>query len=231
MKKVIQTITLSALVGTGSLFAGGDIAPAVAPIALVQEADPNPFYIGVGGLWVDVTRDCQCLDLLGNPRIGTRIEDYTWGGIVRLGYDYNQYFGIEARALKATNDSDTFDVTHYGLFLKPMFPIGDRFNIYGLIGYGNTKVETTCGTLRETYSENGMSYGIGLEFDLSDKEYDYEAHKENPTDELTFDRPFDGQGDQEKGWGLFVDYQNLLYDSGPIKYRAHVVSFGITYDF
>ena len=30
---------------------------------------------------------------------------------------------------------------------------------------------------------------------------------------------------------FFVDYQNLLYDSGPIKYRAHVVSFGITYDF
>lgn len=223
MKKVIHTITFSALISTGSLFAGGDIAPAVAPVALVDDINPNPLYIGLGGLWVDVTRDCACLDLQGQLRSSTRLEDYTWGGIVRFGYDYNQYIGIEARALKARNNSDTFDVTHYGLFLKPMFPIGEQMNIYGLIGYGNTKIETTCGTLNETYSESGMSYGIGLEYDLSDRDSDKE--------EGTYDRPFDGHGDQEKGWGLFVDYQNLLHDSGPIKYRANVVSFGITYDF
>ncbi|HEY9191152.1 MAG TPA: porin family protein [Sulfurovum sp.] len=223
MKKVIKTLTLGATLATGNLFGGGDIAPAVAPIG-IEEIDPNPLYIGVGALWVDVTRDCECLDLLGNPRIGTRLEDTTWGGIVRLGYDYNQYFGIEARALKALYDSDTFDVTHYGIFLKPMMPIGEQFNVYGLIGYGYTKVETTCGTLRETYSENGMHYGIGLEYDLSDRDSDKEEGG-------VYDRPFDGHGDQEKGWGLFVDYQNLLHDSGPIKYRANVVSFGITYDF
>ena len=227
MKKVIKTLTLGAVLTTSSLFAGGNIAPVIP----IEEIDPNPLYIGIGGLWVDVTRDCTCLDLLGNPRTGTRLEDYTWGGIVRLGYDYNQYFGIEARALKARNNSDTFDVTHYGIFLKPMMPLGEQFNVYGLIGYGKTKVETTCGTLRETHSENGMSYGIGLEYDLSSKEDDYEAHKENEWDVLTFDREFDGHGDQEKGWGLFIDYQNLLHDSGPIKYRANVVSFGITYDF
>jgi OOP family OmpA-OmpF porin len=220
MKKTIKTLTLGAALTTGSLFGGGDIAPVIP----IEEVDPNPLYVGVGALWVNVTRDCACLDLLGNPRTGTRLEDYTWGGIVRLGYDYNQYFGIEARGIKATNDSDTFDVTHYGLFLKPMMPIGEQFNIYGLIGYGHTKIETTCGTLRETYSENGMHYGIGLEYDLSDRESDREEGG-------VYDRPFDGHGDQEKGWGLFVDYQNLLHDSGPIKYRANVVSFGITYDF
>lgn len=223
MIKVIKTLTLGAALTTGSIFGGGDIAPVI-PIE-IEQINPNPFYIGLGALWVDVGRDSTCCpDLQGNPRIETRLEDDGWGGIVRLGYDYNQYFGIEARALKAFTGGDTFDITHYGLFLKPMMPLGEQFNVYGLIGYGHTKVETTtCEALRDTYSENGMSYGIGLEYDLSDRDSDRE--------EGEYDRAFDGHGDQEKGWGLWVDYQNLMNNEGPDNFKGNIVSFGVTYDF
>lgn len=223
MKKIIKIITLSGLLTTSSLFGGGDIAPVIP----IEKIDPNPFYVGVGLIWAGVSRDCNdpseyCPD--------TRLKDSTWGGIIRVGYDFNQYFGIEGRALKATLDSDWAETTHYGIFLKPMMPVGEQMNIYGLLGYGHTKVVTDC-AIQETFKHDGFSYGIGLEYDLSDKEDDYEAHKENEWDVLTFDREFDGHGDQEKGWGLFIDYQNLMHDEGPNNYRTNIISFGVTYDF
>jgi len=226
MKKLISTITLGTLLATGSLLGGGVVAPVgvvVAPIS--EQIDPNPFYVGVGILWAGVSRDCI---EEGCPTI--RLKDSTWGGIIRAGYDYNQYIGIEARALKATIDSDWAETTHYGIFLKPMIPVGEQMNIYGLLGYGHTEIKVDC-LIQETFKHDGFSYGIGLEYDLSDKEDDYEAHKENEGDVLEFDRPFDGHGDQEKGWGLWVDWQNLMHNEGPDNYKTNIVSFGVTYDF
>jgi len=138
MKKLISTITLGTLLATGSLYAGGVVAPVgviVAPIP--DQIDPNPFYVGVGVVWADVSRDCI---EEGCPIIG--LEDTTWGGIIRAGYDFNQYIGIEARALKATINNEWAEVTHYGIFLKPFLPVGEQINIYGLLGWGHTKVVT-----------------------------------------------------------------------------------------
>lgn len=214
MKKVINTITLSALLSTGILFGGGNIAP-VAPI---EEIDPNPFYVGVGLMWAGLSKDCFC-----PPDQITRLKDSTWGGIIRAGYEYNQYWGIEARALRTSIDRDwSGTTTHYGIFLKPMMPVGEQMNIYGLIGYGHTEI-TDCPDLKDEFTHDGLSYGVGLEYDLSDRESDRE--------EGVYDRPFDGHGDQEKGWGLWVDYQNLMHNEGPNNYKANIVSFGITYDF
>jgi len=218
MKKTLQIMTFSSLIATGSLFGGGDIAPAVAPVAIVQEADPNPFYVGVGILWAGVSRDCSTP---GCPTV--RLKDSTWGGIIRAGWEYNQYIGIEGRALKATIDSDWGETTHYGIFLKPQYPVSERVNIYGLLGYGHTEIDTDCIAMRDSFEHDGFSYGIGLEYDLSDTESDRE--------EGTYDRPFDGHMDQEKGWGLWVDYQNLMHNEGPANFKSNIVSFGITYDF
>lgn len=231
MKTIIQTAALSTLLSISTLYAGGKImAPAVAPVAAIAE-DPNPLYLGIGLLWANNSRDCICNDLQGDPRNVVRVEDSKWGGILRLGYDFNQYVGLEGRFLSGSIGDGFFDTTHYGLYLKPFLPVGEQVNIYGLLGYGHTEVDTDCGTLEETFEHNGFSYGIGLEFDLSDKEDDYDSYKTSDNQSPQFDRPFDGQGDQEVGWGLWVDYQRLLNDEGPDKYTSDIVSFGITYDF
>jgi len=219
MKKTVSIIALSTILATGSLYAGGDIAPIVAAVAPIVEADPNPFYVGVGVIWAGISRDC--FGGVGCPDV--RLEDSTWGGIIRAGWEYNQYVGVEVRALRATLDSDWGETTHYGIYLKPQYPIGEQFNIYGLLGYGHTEIDTNCVAINDSFKYDGFSYGIGLEYDLSDKEDDRE--------EGEYDRPFDGQMDQEKGWGLWVDYQNLMYDKGPANFRANIVSFGVTYDF
>jgi len=221
MKKTISIITLGALLSTGSLYAGGTIiAPAAMVAAVPETIDPNPFYVGVGVIWAGISRDCFGGD--GCPDV--RLEDSTWGGIIRAGWEYNQYVGVEVRALQATLDSDWGETTHYGIYLKPQYPIGEQFNIYGLLGYGHTEIVTSCVAINDTFKYDGFSYGIGLEYDLSDDDDDREAGEE-------YDRPFDGHMDQEKGWGLWVDYQNLMNNQGPASFKANIVTFGVTYDF
>lgn len=210
-------MTFSSLIATSSLFAGGDIAP-VAVLPIEEVVDPNPFYVGVGLLWAGVSRDCSTP---GCPDV--RLKDSTWGGIIRAGWEYNQYIGIEGRALNATIESDWGETTHYGIFLKPQYPVSENVNIYGLLGYGHTEIDTDCTAIRDSFEYDGFSYGIGLEYDLSDTESDRE--------EGVYDRPFDGHMDQEKGWGLWVDYQNLMNNEGPANFKSNIISFGITYDF
>ncbi|MGC9350382.1 MAG: porin family protein [Sulfurovum sp.] len=232
MKTIMKAAAVTTLLSCSTLYAGGKIiAPAVAPVAMVEESSVNPLYLGLGLLWGDTSRECYCYDLQGNLRDVVRTDDDAWGGIVRLGYDFNQYVGIETRFLSASLGGGLFDTTHYGIFLKPKTPIGERFNLYGLLGYGHTKIETDCGVVQESYSKNGFSYGIGLEYDLSSKDDDYESYTNEGNMNPEFDRPFDGHGDQEVKWGLWVDYQKLLHDEGAAKYRSHVVTFGVTYDF
>ena len=222
MKKAIHIMTFSSLIATSSLFGGGDIAPVIP----IEEIDPNPFYVGAGIVWAGVSRDCSTP---GCPTV--RLKDSTWGGIIRAGWEYNQYIGIEGRALKATIESDWGETTHYGIFLKPQYPVSERVNIYGLLGYGHTEIETDCVPIQDSFEHDGFSYGIGLEYDLSDRDDDYEAHKTEDNPNPVFDRDFDGHMDQETGWGLWVDYQNLLHNEGPANFKSNIVSFGITYDF
>ena len=214
MKKIIiSLVTISAL--ASQTYAGGkNVIAAVAPVAVIPTAiDPTPFYIGLGLLWAGMSRDCACT--------GGKVEETTYGGIIRAGYEYNQYIGIEVRALHSSIDKDIATTTHYGLFLKPSYPVSENINVYGLLGYGKTKLD--CVVDRLSYDENGFSWGVGMEYDFSNRESDRE--------EGTYDRAFDGQADQERGWGVWIDYQNLLNDSGISNFNSNVITVGITYDF
>ena len=209
-------LVLATLLASGVLVAGKDVEPAVVPVAPV--VDINPFYVGLGLLWSGSSRDCPC-----DRTQKKRLKETTYGVIGRVGYDFNQYIGVEARALKASIDKDFAETTHYGIYLKPQYPVTDKLNIYGLVGYGKTKIE--CDSPRLTsrnakmFDESGLSVGVGIEYDLG---------KDNP---VAASRPFDGQGDQEKGWGIWVDYQNLAHNKGKYKVKSNIVTAGVTYDF
>ena len=142
--------------------------------------------------------------------------DKTAGVIGRVGYDINQYIGLEARGLATSLSDDGGTVTHVGAFVKPMYPIGKKLNTYALIGIGKT--ETKKSSLRYT-SVTGLAMGVGIEYDLS------HDNKKN----AKYDRKFDGMADQEKGLGLFADYERLYYKSGSPDLDA--LSIGLTYDF
>jgi len=96
-----------------------------------------------------------------------------------------------------------------------MLPVGNSTNIYGLIGAGKTK---TKGSMPHVDSKS-LALGAGIEVDLS---------RDIPKNGR-YSRNFDGHGDQEKGVGLFVDYERMVAKKhAPI---LDAVSAGVTYDF
>jgi len=197
--------------------------PTPEPVAVVEESTPEPviapkpvkdikangFYAGLGISATRYKTNCNCPT---SPKVGT---DKSAGVMARVGYDFNKYIGLEARGITTNWKSDGGKVEHAGLFVKPMLPVGDSTNIYGLVGVAKTK---TKGHLQTTNTES-LALGAGVEVDLS---------KDTPK-EGRYNRPFDGQGDQERGLGLFADYERMVVKSGAPDLDA--ISAGITYDF
>jgi len=228
MKKVQLTL-LALLTSTNLMMAGGDMVPVtpyevedikaaeVVPVTIPTEpkvvapvpaADVSPIYVGIGIAATKYKTNCQCS--------GTKSGTDTTGGIVaRVGYDFNKYMGIEARGLIAPSNSDGTEVKHAGVFVKPQYPVTDGLNVYGLGGIAKT---TTKGPL-QNMDVSGLAFGGGLEYDLSD----------DKKKDAKYDREFDGIADQEKGFGVFADYERLYYKSGSPDLDA--VSVGVTYDF
>ena len=180
--------------------------PIIAPVP-VKDIKANGFYAGLGISAARYETTCK-----GCSQAGT---DKTAGLMARVGYDFNKYIGIEARGIKTNWKSNGGKVEHAGLFVKPMLPVGDSTNIYGLVGVAKTK---TKGSLQTTNAES-LALGAGVEVDLS---------KDVPKDGR-YNRTFDGQGDQEKGLGVFADYERMVVKSGTPDLDA--VSAGVTYDF
>jgi opacity protein-like surface antigen len=214
MRKSIIAL-LATILLSNFIYAGKNLVPATSKVVPVTTISPNPIYVGVGLIGALLHRDpCPCL------KGGKDLKDTRFGGIVRVGMDFNQYLGVEARYLK-TLESDVFSkTTHYGLFLKPQYHISNNSNIYALLGYGRTTISMSNGITSCKVKKSGFSYGIGLELDIS-KDKRVSGYK----------RGFDGQGDQEKSWGLWIDYQRLFVGSSKYNVKSHVVSVGITYDF
>jgi OOP family OmpA-OmpF porin len=217
-QNILFSLLVSVVISTMSYGGGKAVAPVEAPVEPIPVMHtPMPVYIGLGLVW---GRYDGC-----ETSSGCIYEDVTYGAMVRAGYEWNQYIGIEARALATFWGADDLggqELRHIGLFAKPMYPMGEDFNIYALLGYGWTKTTTGGNGNLPTVDESGFSAGIGLEYDLSDKDNDREK-------DTIYERGFDGQADQENGWGLFVDYQRLLIKSDVPD--MDVVSAGVTYDF
>lgn len=230
-------LSLIALMAIGNLvYAGGDFAPVTpyetedvavadevveeAPVVVkeavvpppapkpIKNIDPNGFYAGLGIATAQYKTNCDATCAKSG-------KDKTVGVMARVGYDFNQYIGLEARGLRTDWKDNGGKVQHAGIFVKPMLPIGDATNLYGLVGMAKT---TTKGTLQRTNAES-LALGAGVEVDLT---------QDNPK-EGRYGRAFDGKGDQEQGVGLFVDYEKMVVKSGAPDLDA--VSAGVTYDF
>ena len=178
MKKYLQCILFS-FVG---LYGGGKgVVPSdTTIIPIVKDQDPNPWYVGVGYGFANYDTECY--------------EDYTYGFLVRVGYDFNPYVGAEFRALKTfwgegINGGER--VQHYDISLKPMYPVTDTLTLYGLFGYGwNGTINTGGNGNLPEIEGNSFTWGVGIEYDLSNND-----KQEN----MIYDRVFDGYADQERG--------------------------------
>jgi OOP family OmpA-OmpF porin len=191
------------LVATNIVAAGKNTLPANSVVTPVKD---SPFYIGIGATMASTSSACKCSKRGSNKRV---YDKTNFGGLVRIGYDFNKYLGVELRLLKSQISRKFAKTTHYGIYLKPQADIGEKFNIYGLLGYGHTKIECDY-KKKPLYNKSRVSYGAGFKYSFSKK---YRNSK------------------NKKGWGVFVDYQNLLHDSGPNSIRSNIFSVGAIYEF
>ena len=183
--------------------------PPPPPTPAPKDIVANGLYVGLGLSTARFDPSCKC------PTGGSSTTDKTAGVVGRIGYDINKYIGIEARGIKTNWKSDGGKVEHVGIFLKPMIPISNQANVYGLAGYAKTK---TKGKLQKVDVKT-LAWGAGIEYDLS-------ADKAKNG---RYNRVFDGAGDQEGGLGVFADYERLIQKSDSPD--LDTVNVGVTYDF
>ena len=183
--------------------------PEPLPVKVLEQITPLGFYVALGLTAARYEPNCGCR--------GTGAVDKTAGIVGRAGYDFNEFVGVEARGIRTNWKADGGKFKHYGIFVKPMYPVSKDINIYGLAGLAQTKTENRG--RRQFTDANGFAWGAGLEYDLGS----------DHAKEGRYSRAFDGYGDQEGGWGLFADYERLLQKSGSPDLDA--ISAGVTYDF
>ena len=193
---ILSAIAVTAIATTS--YAGGDlIIPDYIPVTepVSAQAERVPVYVGVGLVRANYFTDAQKCEY----------EDVTYGAMLRAGYDFNEYIGVEARLMATFWEDDPQGgekLQHIGIYAKPMLPVDEDANIYALLGYGWTN--SSADGNRPEVDDSGFAAGVGLEYALAN-----------------------GQDDPE--WGLFVDYQRLLIDSDMPD--MDVISAGVTYDF
>ena len=162
MKKFLMAIMLSAT----ALFAGGDIAPVEQPIV----TDIKPYYVGVGVTAVQTYVNGQSKWFTDNDMAET-------GGGLALNVGYVVYSAdaftasVEGRVNKTAWNyySEDFNVDGdvslltYSALVKPQYNFGD-FGVYGLVGYGTSKITDFGDSVRQ----NGLVYGGGASYDVTD---------------------------------------------------------------
>ena len=94
--------------------------PTPAPVVVKpkKRVSANGFYVGLGISGVRYKDSCHC-------KKGVKVtnKDTTYGVMGRVGYDFNQYIGVEARGSKTDWQSDGTKVEHIGVYAKPMLPV------------------------------------------------------------------------------------------------------------
>jgi OOP family OmpA-OmpF porin len=179
MKKI--TISIIALMALSSQsYAGGDILPKEEYEAEIVVAEVEPFIEEVKIEVVKpVVKEVKAevivplvkehsgwyagAGLVAGRTSTVHCEDITYGVMAKVGYDFNEYVGVEARGVRTNWEYEGSKIKHVGAFIKPQYPASEDVNVYGLVGYGKTTTSHI-----QNIDETGLAYGAGVEYALSE---------------------------------------------------------------
>lgn len=201
MKKTTLHI-IAVTILTISAQAGKNVAPApVEPIPVPVTAAPLGLFFGGGLTYAHSKCKCANLNLTGNQSEKTN-KGNTYGFNIVTGYNFNNYIGLEGKYIYTPWGDDDKTLKHYGIYLKPSYPVNKNIDIYALLGYGKTE----CETLNETFK--GFAWGAGVSY--------------------TFNKKVEGKKD---GLGVYVEYLRPLKKTGNKNITIDMVNAGVTYNF
>jgi opacity protein-like surface antigen len=158
MKKITLSF-VSAVALSGFAVAGGDIAP-VEP--MVETPTPviteSGFYGGLGYGYFKQSTDSP---------LNVDVESDSI--VLQAGYQYNDYLAFEGRywigmgGVDQTPMNASGDFDAWGLYIKPMYPVNESFDIYALLGYADSTIDYDSSWDWET---DGFSWGIGVQYEV-----------------------------------------------------------------
>ncbi|NPA27590.1 MAG: porin family protein [Epsilonproteobacteria bacterium] len=143
--------------------AGKNFIPAPSkPIPVPVIKVPLGLYLGGGFTYS--SSECECLPIESTSgTIAKSTDSTTYGYNLKAGYYFNPYIGLEAKYFYTPWGDDDRTLKHYGLYLKPTYPVTDHLDVYALLGYG----VTDCEVLKD--SEKGFGWGVGASYTINPK--------------------------------------------------------------
>jgi len=174
MKNIVLS-TVAVLAMSSFAVAGGDVAPIEEPmVEVVPAVDDAGFYLGLAYGW-------QAVELYDDNNEAATGVDANFGSIMlNAGYKFNPYIAVEGRYWFGLSSSNTLgwrsdvpsDITvdSWGIYVKPMYPVTEAFDIYALLGYAGTDLTIDLPANAEitTDSANTFSWGIGAAYDFNE---------------------------------------------------------------
>ena len=174
MKKLNLSLVAVLAMSTFAI-AGGDIAP-VEPVVETPyvEESTGAFYLGLGYGAMDAKLSTDLLDI--------NKESDTFNQVMlQAGYKFNDYVAIEGRYYIGTDNNSwnwydgvsalntqSVSADSWDIFVKPMYPVTDAFDIYALLGYGETKFDYSWGRSTNFGDTGGFAWGLGAAYNFSD---------------------------------------------------------------
>lgn len=165
MKKTVLSF-MSIMALSGLTYAGGDMTTVVEPVVEIPEVKGNPFYVGVG---------------MGKAYVNDDVTDEEISAttlILQAGYKYNDYLALEGRYSFGLGDSDydagnlvglgndySGDLSTWGVYLKPSYPIAD-ISLYALLGYGGIMLNDL---MAGDAVENSFHWGLGATYSFTEE--------------------------------------------------------------
>ena len=174
MKNIVLS-TVAVLAMSSFAVAGGDVAPIEEPmVEVVPAIDDAGFYLGLAYGW-------QAVELYDDNNEAATGVDANFGSIMlNAGYKFNPYIAVEGRYWFGLSSSNTLgwrsdvpsDITvdSWGIYVKPMYPVTEAFDIYALLGYAGTDltIDLPSDASITTDSANTFSWGIGAAYDFNE---------------------------------------------------------------
>ncbi|MDD5405868.1 MAG: outer membrane beta-barrel protein [Sulfurovaceae bacterium] len=182
MKKLIVLITALSAINTFAL-ADGDMEPIATPSA-VAVSDNNGLYLGLAYGRGKLREDYNAVEN-GGYNVYNEIQKINYDNIMlQAGYKFNKYLSFEGRYWKSFGDNGwsytesgyTAGVPYsnsasgfngdnmkaWGIYVKPMYPITKKTDIYALLGYGNITLNDNDNG--NWLDENRFQWGIGASY-------------------------------------------------------------------
>ena len=168
--------------------AGGDIAPVETQVesvvdTVVEEVSTGSFYAGIAysRIGADIT-NIKVSHETTFADVQNDLELDMGAVMLDVGYKFNDYIAVEARYwIGIDADSDSLKFSHddytvhgdvldsdsdaWGIYVKPMYPVTDAFDVYGLLGYGSASLNDSA---KFGDDVEGISWGVGAAYSFTE---------------------------------------------------------------